>query len=548
MPKQANDALEKFAELARSERSGRMAMASEDTRYMCLEYFGQDLWPCQQAWDAQLDDIHYGGIVGAPGVGKTELLLFKGTNQIIKNRNIRIAILGATEKIARKDLSVISRNLQNSKLVGDFGSFRTRSETWGKTAITVKRDGNLKDPTVEALGIGSNILGGRYDIIIADDPIDEKTVRSADRRKQTIEYLEGTLLERLEPWGIFWVLGNRKHPDDLYNYLIKSGRYEVVTSRALIREPEYSAIELPRPEPSQWNPKVKTKFRIVFKTTDRGEALTPERWPVERLLEWKHHIGSVLFNREYQGIVVDDETALIKREWLEAARDETVSYGVYDRRNYLGIISGCDPALATDKKRAEKNDTDFFVNTTVGIGANEHRYLLDLVRDRGMSPDKVEKTLINQARLHRPNRMFLEANAFGEIHHWNLKHKTGIPIKAHYTGGNKYDPYAGYPALSTLFENKQIHLPYKTDRDKEITDGLIEELYNPEECSHDDRLSSLWITECGVRWFLRVMDNLGSLTRTKMKPAQADAPGTSVAHTPPAPTKAKKRPQGVIIT
>lgn len=523
-----------------------MAMACEDTRYMCLEYFEQDLWPCQRIWDQQLDQIHYGGIVGPPGSGKTELLLRKIVNRIIRNRNIRIAIISATEKLARKDLSVISRDLQNPKLVADFGSFRTRTETWGKTAITVKRTANLKDPTVEALGVGSNILGGRYDMVILDDPVDEKTVRSADRRRFTIEYIEGTVLERLEPDGQLWFLGNRKHPDDLYNYLIKSGRYEVVVSQALIREPEHRVIELPRPEPSQWNPKVKTKFRVVFTSKDRGEALSPERWPVERLLEWKHHIGSILFNREYQGIVVDDETALIKREWLEAAKDPTRSYGDYNRSEFLGVISGCDPSLVTDKKRAEQNDTDYFVNITIGIGKNEHRYLIDLVRDRGLTPVQIERTLVNQARLHRPDRMFIEANAFGEIHHWNLKKKTGIPIKAHYTGGNKYDPYAGYPALSTLFENGQVHLPYKTDRDKEITDGLIEELYNPEETSHDDRLSGFWICESGVRWFLRVLEKAGSLSHAG-KVRSGDSERGDLAHTAPPGPRAKRHQAGVII-
>ncbi len=524
-----------------------MAMACEDTRYMCLEYFDQDLWPCQQTWDAQLDEIHYGGIVGPPGSGKTELLLRKIVQRIARNRNIRIAIISATEKLARKDLSVISRDLQNPKLVSDFGSFRTRTETWGKTSITVKRTANLKDPTVEALGVGSNILGGRYDLVILDDPVDEKTVRNADRRAFTVEYIEGTVLERLEPDGQLWFLGNRKHPGDLYNYLISSGRYEVVVSRALIREPEHSVVELTRPEPSQWNPKVKTKFRIVFTSKDHGEALTPERWPPERLLEWKQHIGSILFNREYQGIVVDDETALIKREWLEDAKDPTRSYGVYDRSEFIGIISGCDPALATDKKRAEKNDTDFFVNTTIGIGHNEHRYLIDLVRDRGMTPVQVEQTIVKQARLHRPDRMLFEANAFGEIHLWNLKKKTGVPIKAHFTGGNKYDPYAGYPALATLFENRQVHLPYKTDHDKEITNGLIEELFNPEETGHDDRLSSFWITESGVRWFLRVLDKVGSLSGGRSLRQQRPEKG-EVAHTAPTERRVKKSHAGVIIT
>lgn len=540
-PSEIKDALR---ELGPSTPASRRKLAARSIKFFAAYYLGLSLWACQKAWFEELREITKGGIVGPPDSGKTEVIArLVPLRTITFNRNIRICYISSTGDLSEASGSVLRQDLENDRIVEDFGPFRT-SKYWSDRRFQVRRDLNAKERTFEAYGMDSKrYYGKHFDIILLDDIQNDLNVRSDKTRAFHVRMFQNSIRTRLVPGGRLLILANKQHPDDIYTHIGKLADYHLIISKALIEEPKYQIHELARHEVNKFGDR--SKWRVEIDLKQPGKALTEERYPVERLLALRREIGSVAFALKYQQEATNDSTALIKRAWLEAARDENLSYGVYDRSKFIGIISGCDPALVTDKKRAEKNDTDYFVNTTVGVAANEHRYVLDIFRDRGMSPATVKSTIINQCRLHRPVRMFFEENSFGEIHGWHIRKETGVPIKKHYTGGNKYDPFAGYPSLSALFENGQIHLPYKTERDKEITDGLIEELYNPTECAHDDRLSSLWITERGVQWLLRFLERVGEISETKAK--QEPTVPVQLETQPDFGKKPNKTPAGITL-
>jgi len=497
--------------------TGRRFLAKNSLRYLANYYLGRDLWPCQQSWSRELDKISMGGIISQPGAGKTELvarykpldLILHGIGDI-QPRNIRIGCVSASLRLARKNVSLLRNDLENPRLVADYGQFKSSKLPWGETAFTVTRTARLKDPTFEAFGVGSSIIGSRFDLIIIDDPVDDQTVRSPDVRQKTVEYIEGSVLTRLEPWGVLWILGNRKHPDDLYNYFLKNSGYRIIVSPALIREPEnYVVTELNTYELDEWGKD--TKWRVSISEGDPGEVLCPQQWPMVKLLIKRQSMGSIAFNREFQAEVVDDENALIKKAWLDQCKDPTLSYGVFNPADYIVIVQGADPALTMNRKDAERRDTDYTVIETLGITPNYHFDLIGSIRRRGMSPQEIHDLYVSQARLFNPQFQFTETNSFGEIIHWKLKTETGIPVVPHHTGRNKYDPYEGYPSLSVLFENKQIRLPYKTEADKQQTNSLCAELYNPEEAKHDDQLSALWIAYFGARRHINVLEKLKTI-------------------------------------
>lgn len=85
--------------------------------------------------------------------------------QIIKGFNIQLLLISATPKLVKKCLAVISWHLLNNKLLlRDFPHLKKNEEIekWTDRQIYVERDSISKDPTVEAVGMGGDILGGRF--------------------------------------------------------------------------------------------------------------------------------------------------------------------------------------------------------------------------------------------------------------------------------------------------------------------------------------------------------------------------------------------------
>ncbi len=511
-PSEIKDALR---ELGPSTPASRRRLAAKSIKFFAAYYLGLDLWRCQKQWFQELEDIDKGGIVGPPDSGKTEVIArLKPLRVIVFNRNIRICYISATGDLSEASGSVLRQDLENDRIVEDFGPFRT-SKYWSDRRFQVRRDLNAKERTFEAYGMDSKrFYGKHYDIILMDDVQNDLNVRSAKTRQFHIRLFQNAIRTRLVPGGRLWVLANKQHPDDIYTYFANQPDMHMIVSKALIRRPEegnYSITELPQREVNQFGDK--SKWRVEIDLKDPGEALTPERYPVARLLALEREIGTAAFSLKYQQEATDDGTARIKWAHLQAAKCKTLSYGVYNRRDYLDLVQGIDPSLVIDKKTAEKNDTDYMVIATLGITHNQHFDLLGLHRERGITPKQVRANVVSECRIHLPVLQFFEVNAFGEIHHWHLKEETGIPITRHYTGKQKYDPFEGYPSLSILFENGQVRLPYQTDADKIKTDLLINELYNPEESGHDDQLSAFWIAVSGARRLINVWEKTGAMRR-----------------------------------
>lgn len=502
-------------------------MAIQDVAFFAKYYHDFDLFPMQPKWSDFLDHTDRGGILAWPGSGKTELVArFKVEQLICRNRNLRILLISETEKLAFKNSDLIRADLEtNSKLIADFGSFKTRRFPWTQKYFTVARTANQKDFTVEVAGIGSSVIGSRFDIVIFDDPVSTKTVQNADIRAALVEYIQNVIATRLpREGGILWFIGSPQHPKDIYRYFDEHPFYDVEKTPALLEYPDhYDIIELEHPElddstdPPRW-----VKWRCIIDPKGKqGKSSDPINWPVERLLLKKKELGTVAFNRLFQFILTDDETALIAWDFLTQCRDEEFSYYQFDQKDYIAIIGGVDPSLVQSKQEAERKNSDFAVICTFGIRENHHIDLIGLREERGFTPDQKEKWVVREARIFGYDHLFFETNNFGQIYFWNLLKKTKIPLHPHHTGGNKFDPFEGFPALEPLFENKHVRIPYQNEKDQQLTDRLYDQLYNPVEAEHDDMLAAFWIAYRGVLQYLamlaRIEERRGKASRKRTR-------------------------------
>jgi predicted phage terminase large subunit-like protein len=232
---------------------------------------------------------------------------------------------------------------------------------WEATGFTIARPAQIIGPSVAAVGVGASSTGTRADLLVCDDVVDVKALRSRADRERVRAYFHENLVNLLEPDGRLWNLFTPWHADDLNSQLKRNGEY------ALFR-------------------------RAV------GDDLTPiwpEKWPRERLEQRRREIGSVAFARAYRLVCVPDEDVPIRaawiRFWIEPAPFESVVLAV-------------DPAVST-KARADASALVVLSRTAT----NEVRCLEAIAR-RVTAPALVD--LIDDAdRRWHPDVILFETNA-----------------------------------------------------------------------------------------------------------------------------------------
>ena len=131
---------------------------------------------------------------------------------------------------------------------------------WSSSELFVARsDLTNKDPTLFATGVGGPLIGKRLHLAIVDDPLDEENTATENQRNRVNTWYRRTLMSRLLPEGRVVVILTRWHEADLAAKLMASGMYYVVHMKAI---------------------------------DDGGNALWPEMWPIEKLMEAKRELGA----------------------------------------------------------------------------------------------------------------------------------------------------------------------------------------------------------------------------------------------------------------
>ncbi len=393
--------------------------------------------------------------------------------KIVNNRDIKIIIVSDTGDQAEMFLRAIKDELEaNGRLLDDFGTFYEKPKSgspnvWKAHDITVSRFSRAKEPTIVCGGTGKRIVGRRADLIIVDDPLNDENTENTRQRRKTLRWFRKTLTPIVNPdTGRIIVIGTRKHPEDLHSELGNNSRYR----------------------------------QFVFKALgdDGRTPLWPERWSKARLMREKEEIGSLIFAQEYQNEPVCEETSFFRREWIEKCYD----YNTAMTGNYYGdmpVFTGWDLAVVADRAHAEERDSDYTVGITVALAPDGTRHVLDIYRERGLTPAQVLDVIKQRAEAFSPAVITIENNLFQRLYEQQLIETTDLPVAGHTTGREKMDVFTGVPSLSVLFEHGKYRLPRGDERSAKLVDVLASELVGLGIESHDDTVMALWIAECGIR-------------------------------------------------
>ncbi len=469
---------------------------------------------------------------------------------IVTNRNVRVLLVGKTKGAAAKTARLVRTDLEeNPRIARDWqapeagGPFRGRRLSWTDSMFYVRRAIPLRDPTVEAVGVGGAITGGRFDLIVVDDPVDDENVHTRARREKLRAWFYGTVLPLLDDHGRIVVIGTRKNAADLYAALEADDTFAFVKDGAFVDG--LASIDLSR---VQWVERLDevTGRRVVVDAIYDGPAprvLWPEKWTVAKLLVILRSAGTLLFQREYQNEIVDDGSSPFRIAWLDRARsrEETETRHASQRRGMLSwgwddandcahplcegmIVWQCwDFSLIDDPDRAAEQDSDWTTGQTWGLNwETGERTLLRMVRRRGLTQGQVV-ALIREEAARFPQRIavVVENNSFGKLFEMGVRKSTDLPIVAHTVDKKKHDLYEGVPAMSALFEADKVTLPASPHAElgggeedpRAMVDVFVSELHGLGREPHDDSVMCMWAGETWARRFIRAEEKRRKLKR-----------------------------------
>src|SRR6516162_6355397 len=204
---------------------------------------------------------------------------------------------------------------------------------------------------------GGVLTGRCADIILIDDPLKPEEAFSDTQRQAANEWYDHTLYSRLNDKrnGAIVIIMQRLHEDDLVGHVLEQEGWDVVRFPAIAEEDERHEIE------TIWGPRTFARLR--------GEALHPEREPLETLDRIRRTTGEYNFAGQYQQSPAPLGGGLVKAEWFKR-------YGEKDRpESFECIVQSWDTA----NKATELSD--FSVCTTWGIN-DRKLYLLGMLRGR----------------------------------------------------------------------------------------------------------------------------------------------------------------------
>jgi len=292
------------------------------------------------------------------------------------------------------------------------------------------------------------ITGGRSDLIVCDDIIDEENVRTRLQVEKVSTWFNKVLYPTLYPWGGIIVIGTRWSYADVYAGLLE-----------------------------KWPHDMKQAVQ------EDGSALWPEYWSLAKLEERRNEIGTIFFNCQYQNDPTGMEGALLKSEWLHSYDDEPSK----DVIKFAGV----DPALG---------EGDLQAIATVGYDRiNKQAYLMEVWSDKADFPLFLRK--LRQLHLtHNYAKIYLESNAFQKVLTFIPELRQGLPISPTVTDTNKERRFI---AMSSHFEAKRVLVnPFVNSRKHEFWSEWVQF----PRAQYDDALDS---TEIVLRNVIKVGKGYG---------------------------------------
>lgn len=300
-------------------------------------------------------------------------------------------------------------------------------------------------------GVGGGITGMGAHIAIIDDPFkDRAEADSATIRQNVWDWYTSTLYTRLATGGGILLINTRWHMDDLSGRLLEAERMGEGDHWRVVNFPAIAEFDEP----------------------DRkaGEALHPERYPIELLNSIRKTIGRRDWEALYQQHPVPDGGAIFQKEWLK--------YYTTPPNEFDNMV------ISWDMTFKDGDNNDYVVGQVWGAKGAD-RYLLDQVRNRMGFTETLSKFKELSQKWPQARAKLVEDTANGPAVIDSLKHEIGGIIAVKPDGSKT----ARAHAVTPFFESGNIYIPSKGVVDWNIEEYVSEMLQFPSG-AHDDQVDA----------------------------------------------------------
>jgi len=151
------------------------------------------------------------------------------------------------------------------------------------------------------------------------------------------------------------------------------------------------------------------------------EVLWPALWSYDSLMEKKAEIGPGKFEREYMTSPMSIDEQFFSNEMIESSlgSDWMHNPNKEERSNWMYVL-GVDIALSDSK------DADYTVFTVLGVAPSGETHLVNLQRERGMSPTSIADKIDELDEFYGFSKGLVEKNAIGEGVWKTIKNKCRV--------------------------------------------------------------------------------------------------------------------------
>lgn len=378
--------------------------------------------------------------------------------RICMNPNVRVIIVSKRQDQAAKFLFGIKQRLTSNRWAGlqaafgPEGGFRPErgDGKWGANSFYVASDDrDQKDPTVEAIGLGSQIYGSRADLILLDDCIVGSNANDFERQ---IVWLESEAESRVRD-GILALIGTRLAPKDLYSELLNGDRYiSGKTPWSYLRQP---AVLQYAESPDDWQ----TLWPWSSQPLETGQVADEatglySAWPGPKMAEVRSRKPPRVWSLVYQQQDVSDD-AIFDPKCVMGSTERRRKAGTlrpgligHPRNGMEGqyVIASMDPAMSQD--------------TFTLVGAvdktDKMRRIMNAWVQQSPTPQYIRDLIKSVTVDYGVHEWVIEQNAFQLflIYDEDIQgfcRDRGVRITPHYTSRNKQDPDFGVASLAPLF-------------------------------------------------------------------------------------------------
>jgi predicted phage terminase large subunit-like protein len=320
---------------------------------------------------------------------------------------------------------------------------------------------------------GGVLTGRGADIILIDDPLKPEEALSDVQRRAANEWFDHTLYSRQNDkrYGVIVIIMQRLHEDDLVGHVLAQEPWEILRFPAIAEADEVHQIE------TIWGPRSFARRH--------GEALHPEREPLDTLERIRRTIGEYNFAGQYQQTPAPLGGGMVKAEWFRR-------YGANQRpESFDRIVQSWDTANKVTEL------SDFSVCTTWGIRGKDF-FLLNVLRKRLEYP-ALKRAVRDQHRQFDAQVVLIEDKASGTQLIQELI-ADGCHAVTRYKP--ECDKIMRLHAQTGAIENGFVHLP-------EAAPWLAEYLHEMTvfpKGKHDDQVDS---TAQFLDWFKKPFPNQG---------------------------------------